>query len=359
MKNKKNQQPTRRSTYSDKELEEILDKIKPNILVLGVGGAGGNAITRVTGSIQSDIYQTIAINTDAQDLLHVHSDLKLLIGKSITGGLGAGNDPMLGEAAAKESEEEIKKILSGADLVFIVCGLGGGTGTGASPLICEWAREEGSIATSVVTLPFEAEGIDRQEKAKRGLERLLETSDSVVVIPNDKMLEIYGNLSLFESFKKADEILAGAVLGVVEVISKPGLINLDFADVRYVLEEGKRAAVSMAEANGQKKSEEVVKRVINNPLLGINISGAKKALINVIGGEDMDLKEVNTIIEAITSELDPKAVVKWGVQINPQLKNTVRVFTIITNIKPEPQIRELEPEIEEEMEDIGLELETL
>ncbi len=323
-------------TEIDKELEEILKERKARIIVIGCGGAGNNTITRM---MEVGIYgaELIAINTDAQDLLYTTAHRKILIGKKLTRGLGAGGDPQIGEDAARESEDEIKNVLEGTDLVFITCGLGGGTGTGSAPIIAEVAKKLGALTIGIVTFPFTMEGARRIQNAAYGLEKLRKYADTVIVIPNDKLLEIAPSLPITLAFKVADEILVRAVKGITELITKPGLINLDFADIKAVMKNGGLAVIGMGESDSENRAAEAVEKAIRNPLLSIDISGAKGALINITGSENLTLSEAEKAVSLITEKLDPNANVIWGATLDDSLKNLLRIIVIITGVRS-PQI---------------------
>lgn len=320
----------------DRELEELLAKQTAKIKVIGTGGAGNNTINRVkeVGIIGAE---TIAVNTDAQDLLYTKSDLKILIGKEVTGGLGAGSIPKIGEEAARESEQEIKKKIQGADMVFITCGLGGGTGTGSVPVIAEIAKKMGCLTVGIVTLPFAMEGNRRYENAIIGLEKLEKIVDTLIVIPNDKLLELAPDLPLQTAFKVADEILTNSVKGIAELVTKAGLVNLDFADIKAVMGDGGVAMIGVGESDTENRALEAVEKAINNPLLDVDISGATGALINVAGGPDMSLDEARKVVEAVSQKLDEDARIIWGAQISDDLENTIRVMLIVTGVTS-PQI---------------------
>jgi len=320
----------------DQELEQLLSAKKARIKVVGVGGAGNNTINRIAeiGIIGAE---TIAANTDAQDLLATIADKKILIGKELTGGLGAGSDPKVGEDAAKENEADLKEAMRDAHMVFITCGLGGGTGTGAAPIIAEIAKKLGILTVAIVTLPFTMEGNKRFENATSGLERLEQFTDTLIVIPNDKLIELAPDLPLHTAFKVADEILTNAVKGIAELITKPGLINLDFADIRTVMTGGGIAMIGVGESDTENRATEAVEKAIKNPLLDVDIAGASGALINVAGGPNMTLDEAKKVVEAVSSKLDDKANVIWGAQISPELQNSIRAMLVITGVKS-PQI---------------------
>lgn len=320
----------------DKELEEFLSKQKSKIKVFGVGGGGGNTLTRMR-EIGIKGSEMIAVNTDAQDLLYSDADAKILIGRELTQGLGAGSNPKIGEESAKESEREIKESLQGADMVFITCGLGGGTGTGAAPVIADVAKKLGILTIGVVTLPFTIEGNKRCENAAYGLERMESLVDTLIVIPNDKLLELAPELPLHTAFKVADEILTNAVKGISELVTKPGLVNLDFADVKAVMCGGGVALIGIGEADSQQRATEAVEKALENPLLDVEVEGATGALVNIIGGSDLSLNEAKEVIEAVNKKLSPEAKMIWGAQISEDLEKTLKVMLIITGVKS-PQI---------------------
>jgi cell division protein FtsZ len=320
----------------DHELEQLLSKQKAKIKVIGAGGGGNNTINRVkevgiTGA------ETMAVNTDAQDLLYTNADIKILIGKEITSGLGAGSIPKVGEEAARESEQEIKKAIQGADMVFITCGLGGGTGTGSAPVIAEIAKKIGCLTVGIVTVPFIMEGQRRYENAVIGLEKLERIVDTLIVIPNDKLLELAPDLPLQTAFKVADEILTNAVKGIAELVTKTGLVNLDFADIKAVMGDGGVAMIGVGESDTENRAIEAVEKAISNPLLDVDISGATGALINVSGGPDMSLDEARKVVEGVSSRLDEDARIIWGAQILDDLENTIRAMLIVTGVSS-PQI---------------------
>ena len=316
----------------DEELERLLAKQKATVKVIGTGGGGNNTINRIT-EVGIEGAETIAMNTDAQDLLYTTADKKILLGKELTGGLGAGSIPKIGEEAAMESEQEVKQTLQGADMVFITCGLGGGTGTGSAPIVASVARKVGALTVAVVTLPFSMEGNRRYENAVLGLERLQEAVDTLIVIPNDKLLELAPDLPMQTAFKVADEILTNAVKGIAELVTKAGLVNLDFADIRAVMGNGGVALIGVGESDTENRASEAVERAINNPLLDADISGANGALINVAGGPDMTLEEARKVVEAVSDKLDEDARVIWGAQISDDLSGMIRTMLIVTGVK--------------------------
>lgn len=325
-----------RTREIDAELEELLAKKAAAIKVVGIGGAGNNTVSRMS-EIGIKGAELIALNTDAKDLLCCVSDRKILIGKEISGGLGAGSNPDVGAESAREQSKDIKNALKGADLVFITCGLGGGTGTGAAPVVAEVAKKVGALTVGVVTIPFAMEGKRRMENAMDGLERLQANTDTIIVIPNDKLLEIAPDLPLYTAFKVADEILTNAVKGVSELITKPGLINRDFADIRTIMESGGVAMIGVGESDSENRAVEAVEKAINNPLLDVDIAGASGALIVVAGGPSMSLDEAKQVIQVVSKRLADDAKINWGAQISNDLHDTIRTLLIVTGVSS-PQI---------------------
>ncbi len=320
----------------DESLKKILKARTADIKVVGTGGAGNNTIARllqvgITGA------ETIAINTDAQDLLYTDADNKVMLGKEVTEGLGAGSDPRKGEEAAKESKEDLRKALEGADMVFITCGLGGGTGTGSAPVIAEVSKKVNALTVGIVTLPFTMEGKSRQNNAKEGLKRLEDVVDTLIVIPNDKLLSIVPDVSIDTAFKVADEILVNAVKGIAELVTKPGLINLDFADIKAVMGEGGLAMIGMGQSDTENRAVEAVQKALSNPLLDVDVEGADGALINVTGGSDLTLKESQEVVSSVSAKLSPDAKIIWGAQIDKDLGDAIRTMIIVTGVKS-PQI---------------------
>ncbi len=320
----------------DEELEEILSRQKAKIRVIGIGGGGNNTINRIS-EVGITGAETVAINTDAQDLLYTNANQKILIGKELTQGLGAGSVPQVGEESARESEHDIREIMKGADMAFITCGLGGGTGTGAAPVTADIAKKLGILTVGIVTLPFEMEGHRRYENAVLGLEKMESIVDTLIVIPNDKLLELAPDLPLHTAFKVADEILTNAVKGIAELVTKAGLVNLDFADIRTVMGKGGVAMIGVGESDSENRAAEAVDKAIHNPLLDVDITGANGALINVCGGSDMTLEEAKKVVESVSEKLDEDARIIWGAQIMEDLEKTLRVMLIVTGVHS-PQI---------------------
>jgi cell division protein FtsZ len=321
---------------TDKELEEMLKSLQTEIAVIGCGGSGSNTVTRM---MDEGVHgaKLIAVNTDAQHLLRARSQYKILIGRQRTRGLGAGSIPQVGEEAALENEDQIKKMVEGCDMVFITTGLGGGTGTGSSPVVAKAAREEGALTIGVVTLPFTAEGTIRRENAEAGLERLRDVADTVIVVPNDRLLEVVPRLPLAAAFKVSDEVLTRAVKGITELITTPALVNLDFADVRTVMERGGVAMIGMGESDSEDKAIDSVKKALRSPLLDVDISGATAALVNVVGGPDMTIAEAEGVVEEVYNRIDTNARIIWGAQVEPDMQNKMRTMLVLTGVRS-PQI---------------------
>ncbi|MEW6222663.1 MAG: cell division protein FtsZ [Candidatus Hadarchaeota archaeon] len=336
---------------SAEELEQILNQAKANIMVVGCGGAGCNTVSRiVTEGIKGA--ETIAVNTDAQDLLYTTADRKVLIGRDITGGLGAGNDPEKGEAAARADEPSIKDHIYGADMVFVTCGLGGGTGTGSAPVVAEISKRMGALTVGVVTMPFTVEGSRRRKNADMGLEKLLAAADSVIVVPNDKILKLAPKLTLSEAFELADKVLNDGIKGVTELITVPGLVNLDFADMRAVLQNSGIAAIGIGESDSDNRAEEAAVNALNSPLLDVDITGAKGAIVNVISA-DVSTAEYNKIVAKVSEALDPAANIIPGAQLSNDMKRSVKVLVVLAGVHS-PYVGPPVPK--KEQVDLGLDL---
>lgn len=316
----------------DRELAEMIKKQAAKIKVIGIGGGGNNSLNRM-GEIGIKGGELIAINTDAQDLLYTNADQKILIGKESTHGLGAGSNPRVGEEAAKESESEIKKKIANSDMIFITCGMGGGTGTGAAPVVANLAKKQDSLTIGVITMPFTIEGRKRIENAVLGLEKMEAVCDTLIVIPNDKLLELAPELPLHTAFKISDEILTNAVKGITELVTTTGLVNLDFADIRAVMCDGGVSLIGMGESDSERRAADAIQKAITNPLLDVDIGGARGALVNVIGGPDMKLDECKEIIQTVGNKLSPDAKMIWGAKISPDMEKSIRVLLIVTGVK--------------------------
>ncbi len=320
---------------TDRKQDDGWEVGQVRISVVGAGGAGNNAADRLyKRGIQGA--KIVAMNTDKQHLDHREADVKLLIGKEICKGLGAGGFPEVGKKAAEENKAEIKEILKDADMVFVVAGMGGGTGTGAAGVIARIAKELGAIVIGAVTMPFKMERA-RLHKAESGLYDLRQVCDTVIVIDNNRLLEIAGNLPIGQAFSVADELISTMIKGIVETIAIPSLVNLDYADVKTVMSHGGVAVIGVGESGSENKAAEAVKKALNNPLLDVDYRGATGALIHVTGGPDMTLEESNLVGDYVTRELDKEAQVIWGARIDPKFHGKIRVMTIITGVKS-PQL---------------------
>ncbi|MFH0889545.1 MAG: cell division protein FtsZ [Candidatus Aenigmatarchaeota archaeon] len=304
---------------------------KAKIMVFGCGGGGCNTISRLT-EMGIEGASTVAVNTDAKALAMTKADKKILLGKEITRGLGAGGYPEIGRKSAEESRQQIRESIQGCDMLFVVAGMGGGTGTGAVPVVAQIAKEAGSMVIGTVTMPFKIEGA-RIVKAEDGLSRLRENCDSVIVIENDKLLEFAGDLPINQAFALADELVATMIKGISETISQPSLVNLDYADIKAVMHTGGVAAIGFAESSTSNRAEDAITKALSNPLIEVDYQGASGALVHITGGPDLKLDEVNTIGEFVSKQLDPSAQVIWGARIVPNFGNKVQVITIVTGVK--------------------------
>lgn len=340
-------------TFSMEELKAG----KANIKIIGVGGGGNNTVTQLfeMGITGADI---IAVNSDAQHLEISKADQKVLIGRELTRGLGCGGFPNRGRECAKESIAEVKKIIGNPDMTFIVAGLGGGTGTGASPVIAQVAKETGSIVIGTVTMPFNIERA-RIDKAEFGLQELRQVCDTVIVIDNNRLVQIAGQLPIKKAFAVANDLVATMIKGVVETITVPSLVNLDYADVAAIMKNGDVAVIGIGESDTANRVEEAVRQALTHPLLDVDYEGATGALIHVSGGSDLKLEELNRIGELVTEHLSPEAQVIWGTRIDDNMKGRIQVITIITGVKsPYVLGRQTERETisSREFADVGIEI---
>lgn len=311
------------------EFDTSMDQLA-TIKVIGVGGGGNNAVNRMIEHGVEGV-EFIAVNTDAQALNLSQAETKLQIGEKLTRGLGAGANPEIGKKAAEESKEQIEEVLKGADMVFVTAGKGGGTGTGAAPVIAEIAKEVGALTVGVVTRPFSFEGIRRQRQAKSGIDSLKESVDTLIVIPNDRLLEIVDkNTPMLEAFREADNVLRQGVQGISDLIAKPGLINVDFADVKTIMSDKGSALMGIGVASGENRAVEAAKKAISSPLLETSIDGAKGVLMNISGGPSLSLFEVQEAADLVTTAADEDVNVIFGNVINENLKDEVVVTVIAT-----------------------------
>ena len=301
-----------------------------NIKVIGVGGGGNNAVNRMVDN-QIKGVQFLAVNTENQVLELSKADVTIQIGEKVTKGLGAGANPQIGEEAAQESREEIIKALEGADMVFVTAGMGGGTGTGAAPIVAECAKEVGALTVGVVTKPFAFEGKRRRAQAEKGIEFLTQKVDTIIVIPNDKLLQVVDKkCSVSDAFSKADEVLRQGIKGISDLIQIPGLINLDFADVKTIMTEQGEALMGIGIATGENRAADAAKMAINSPLLETSIDGAKGILLNISGSANLSLFEINEAAEIISDAADPDANIIFGSVIDESLGDSVQVTVVAT-----------------------------
>ena len=321
------------STFEfDSEMEQFAD-----IKVVGVGGGGNNAVDRMIDSGLKGV-EFVAVNTDGQALVSSNAEITLQIGDELTNGLGAGANPEIGGKAAEESEDMIAETLEGSDMVFITAGMGGGTGTGATPVIAEIAKDVGALTVGVVTKPFTVEGRQRMKKAKEGIENLKEKVDTLIIIPNDRLLDVVEKqTTLVEAFKTADDVLRQGVQGISDLITIPGLINLDFADVKTIMTDAGSALMGIGTATGDNRAVEAARTAIASPLLEASIEGAKGVLLNVTGGSGLGLHETNESAKVISEVADPEANIILGSVVDEDLEDEVKVTVIATGFDREEQ----------------------
>lgn len=324
--------------------QEVVPEINPvaNIKVIGVGGGGSNAVNRMIKSNLKGV-DFIAINTDAQALYYSEAASKINIGRATTRGLGAGSNPDIGKQAAEESKEELRSMIEGSDMVFVTCGLGGGTGTGASPIIAELAKEMGILTIAVVTKPFTFEGHRRRTQAEEGLENLRNKVDTLITIPNDRLLSLIDKKTpINEAFSIVDDVLRQGVQGIADLITIHGMINVDFADVRAIMENSGSALMGIGYGTGENRAVEAAKAAVESPLLEMSIEGAKGILFNVTGGNDLSMFEVDEAARIITEAADPDANIIFGAVINDSYTGEVKITVVATGfeqIKEKPQLR--------------------
>ncbi len=324
-------------TRSTKAQPSYVDNFA-QIKVVGVGGGGQNAVNRmIEEGIQG--VEFIAVNTDAQALMLSNAPQRLRIGEKITKGLGSGGNPEIGLRAAEESREELRQLLTGADMVFVTAGMGGGTGSGASPVVAQVAREEGALTIGVVTRPFTFEGAQRRRNAEQAIEALQNSVDTLITIPNDRLLQIAGkNTSIKQAFSMADDVLRQGIQGISELITVPGLINLDFADVKTIMQDGGAALMAIGRGAGENRAREAAECAIHSALLDVSIEGARSIIFNIKGGEDMSLYEVNEAAEIIRANAHPECNIIFGAVIDPTMKDEIQLTVIATGFdRPKPK----------------------
>ncbi|MEA3356889.1 MAG: cell division protein FtsZ [Patescibacteria group bacterium] len=315
--------------------------VKPNtdtiakIKVVGIGGGGGNAINTMISQYNIEGVEFIAVNTDAQALKNTLAPIQLQIGQDLTRGLGVGGDPGVGAQSAEESVDEIHEHLAGADMVFITCGMGGGTGTGAAPVISSIAKNLGALTVAVVTKPFLFEGKRRMDVALEGIDDLKEKVDTLIVVPNQRLLEIIDkNISFLEAMRRVDEVLAQGVKSISSLVTQSGFINVDFADVKTIMTDSGSALMGMGSATGENRAEEAAKEAISSPLLEMSIDGATGVLLNVIGGQDLSMHEVDVAAQMIADVVDPTANIIFGATVEEDAKDEIRITILATGFSP-------------------------
>lgn len=333
------------------------------IKVVGVGGGGGNAINSMIKEGGIEGVEFVAVNTDAQALLHNKAEIKIQIGDQLTKGLGSGGNPEVGRQAAEESREKLKDELGSADMIFITCGEGGGTGTGASPIVAEVAKESGALTVAVVTKPFDFEGSPRRGSADNGIELLKENVDTLIVIPNQRVLQVIDKkTSIIEAFKRIDTVLHQGVKGIAELITLPGLINVDFADVKSIMQNSGNAIMGMGMGSGEKRAITAIRQAISSPLLDTSIEGAKGILLNIVGGEDLAMSEIDEAASMIAKSVDSDANIIFGAAIDEKLVDQIKITVIATRFDENrmklfkfqrPQEQEVTPK-EEVVDDLTL-----
>ncbi|MCW6160857.1 MAG: cell division protein FtsZ [Candidatus Micrarchaeales archaeon] len=346
------------ASVDDEDILRFIENAKPKIYVVGTGGSGSNTISRLS-ELGVDGATLIAMNTDAPHLIKTRAERKLLLGKKATKGLGAGSDIKVGEEAAIESKDEIRHMLGDANLVLVTCGLGGGTGTGSVATITHEAREAGAISVAIVTLPFSSEGRTRMRNALEGLSRLKKVADTVIVIHNDKLLSVAPDLPLNMAFRVSDEILANATKGIVEMVTKPGMVNIDFADLKMVLKDSGYAVIGSGEGMATKlvpnRALVALENAIKSPMLDVALDNGKKALINIVGGESLTLREAEAVFQELSSRISPDALLKWGARIDTDMqKDVLKVMIVVSGVDfKEYSEKNIEKEIKD-MKDFDL-----
>jgi cell division protein FtsZ len=346
-------EPSTSGQMTDEELADVVEDLETKITVVGCGGAGGNTVSRM---MEEGIHgaKLVAANTDAQHLAdEVAADTKILIGKKRTGGRGAGSVPKIGEEAAQENIEDIQQSIDGSDMVFVTAGLGGGTGTGAAPVVAQAAQEAGALTISIVTIPFTAEGERRRANADAGLERLRAVSDTVIVVPNDRLLDYAPSMPLQDAFKICDRVLMRSVKGMTELITKPGLVNVDFADVRTIMENGGVAMIGLGESDSENKAQDSIRSALRSPLLDVEFDGASSALVNVVGGPDMSIEEAEGVVEEIYDRIDPDARIIWGASVNNEFEGKMETMIVVTGVESPQIYGKSEAEQERAAKEIG------
>ena len=329
-------QDTESDRFSSHSVDSYIQRVlrTNRILGVGVGGAGSNAINNIMARGGIIGATTVAVNTDARHLLSTQASKKLLIGRELTNGTGAGNDPNIGRAAAEENEEDIRELVRGNDLVFVACGLGKGTGTGAAPYFARIAQEEGCLVVSVCTLPFASEGQAKMETALEGLRELDDYSNTIIVVPNEKLLMYAPDFTLWDAFKLADDVLINAVVGLTELIVLPARVNVDFADTKKILRRSGPAVIGVGRGKGENRAIQAITNALSNPLLDIDITSSTGALVNIKANKNISMTEVDTITTMITDQIHPKAEFVWGCNIDDSIPDDeLSVTVVIAEVK--------------------------
>ncbi len=331
---KEAEQPIVSSSAEDDELRALVESLKIKIAIIGCGGGGSNTVRRMYQAGVEGV-KMVACNTDARHLLSIQAHHKILMGRSMTKGLGSGSLPEVGQKAAEESENDLWKYVDGQNIVFVVAGMGGGTGTGSAPVVAELAKRAGALTVGVVTLPFKAEGAVRMSNAIKGLERLKEVCDTTIVLQNDRLLELVPKLPLEAAFRVTDEVLMQSIKGITDALTKPGLINIDFNDLLTIMRGGGMALIGLGESSeyGQ-RAEKCIEDALSSPMLGdVDIKQAKGALVRVIGGEDLTVTEAEKAALLVSERVDPRARIIWGCAVHGDIKNEMRVMVVLTGVK--------------------------
>lgn len=331
---KEAEQPIVSSSAEDDELRALVESLKIKIAIIGCGGGGSNTVRRMYQAGVEGV-KMVACNTDARHLLSIQAHHKILMGRSMTKGLGSGSLPEVGQKAAEESENDLWKYVDGQNIVFVVAGMGGGTGTGSAPVVAELAKRAGALTVGVVTLPFKAEGAVRMSNAIKGLEHLKEVCDTTIVLQNDRLLELVPKLPLEAAFRVTDEVLMQSIKGITDALTKPGLINIDFNDLLTIMRGGGMALIGLGESSeyGQ-RAEKCIEDALSSPMLGdVDIKQAKGALVRVIGGEDLTVTEAEKAALLVSERVDPRARIIWGCAVHGDIKNEMRVMVVLTGVK--------------------------
>jgi len=328
------EKPQSQACADDEELMRLVESLKVKITIIGCGGGGSNTIRRMyQGNVEG--VNLVACNTDARHLLSIQAHHKILMGRSMTKGLGSGAIPEVGQKAAEESENDLWKHVDGQNIVFVVAGMGGGTGTGSAPVVADMAKRAGALTIGVVTLPFRAEGSLRMSNAIKGLEKLKEKCDTTIVLQNDRLLELVPKLPLDAAFRVTDEVLMQSIKGITDALTKPGMVNIDFNDLLTIMRNGGMALIGLGESNEYGvRAERCIEDALGSPMLGdVDIRQAKGALVRVVGGEDVTISEAEKSALLVSEAVDPRARIIWGAAVDPQMKGEMRVLVVLTGVK--------------------------